>query len=217
MVKGIIFDMDGVMIDTERQSNLGWQWAASQQNIELPTWLMDEFKGASPKDSAKKFNDFYQGKVDFWEVRKLRTEYVYKLREKEGVPVKKGLFDLLDYIKDNGLKCAVATSTRRESAYKNLTEIGAYDYLDGIAYGDEIEHSKPAPDIFLKAANIIGVKSKDCIVIEDSINGIKAGFAAGMKVVHVPDTIIINDDIKKLCYSIKADLSQVIDVIREEN
>ena len=217
MIKAVIFDMDGVMIDTERQSNLGWQWGAKQKGIELPNWLMDEFKGASPSDSAVKFKEYFGDKADFWEVRELRTQFVYKLRETEGVPVKKGLFELLDFIKEAGLKCAVATSTRRESAFKNLTSIGAYDYLDGIAYGDEIEHSKPAPDIFLKAAGIVGVKPEECIVIEDSINGIKAGHAANMKVVHVPDTIKIKEDIRELCYCVKDDLSQVIDVIKELN
>ena len=116
MIKGIIFDMDGVMIDTENQSNLGWLWAASQKNVEMPLWLIDSFKGAPAKLSQSFFDDYYHGEQDYWEMRTMRTDHVYKIRETEEVPVKPGLHMLLDYIKDNGLKCAVATSTHALSA-----------------------------------------------------------------------------------------------------
>ena len=69
MIKGIIFDMDGVMIDTENQSNLGWLWAASQKNVEMPLWLIDSFKGAPAKLSKSFFDDYYHGEQDYWEMR----------------------------------------------------------------------------------------------------------------------------------------------------
>ena len=213
MIKGIIFDMDGVMIDTENQSNLGWLWAASQKNVEMPLWLIDSFKGAPAKLSQSFFDDYYHGEQDYWEMRTMRTEHVYKIRETEEVPVKPGLHMLLDYIKDNGLKCAVATSTQKSSAQKSLHRIGAWDYLSGVVYGDEVEHGKPEPDIFLRAAGFIGCEPSECVVIEDSINGIKAGHAAGMKVIHIPDTIEINDDIRSLTSVVCHSLSDVPDII----
>lgn len=215
MVCGIIFDMDGVMIDSERQSNEGWLWAAKQQNVTMPMWLMDSFKGAPASLRCQFFDNYYKGKIDYWETRKLRSEYVYRLREKEGIPVKKGLFMLLDYIRRKQLKCAVATSTRRESAENTLHIIGAWEYLDKVVYGDSVKHGKPEPDIFLMAAEQIGIEPKECVVIEDSINGIKAGYAAGMKVVHVPDTIQIDDNIRALTYRVCEDLEEVIDVVDE--
>lgn len=148
MIRGVIFDMDGVMIDSERQSNEGWLWAAEQLGVEMPMWLIDSFKGAPNTLSCQFFDDYYHGKIDYWEARKLRTEHIYKIREKEGLPIKKGLFELLDYIRENGIKCAVATSTRRESAEKTLHTIGAWEYLDNVVYGDSVEHGKPEPDIF---------------------------------------------------------------------
>ena len=84
-----------------------------------------------------------------------------------------------------------------------------------MVYGDSVEHGKPEPDIFLMAARQIGAEPEECIVIEDSINGIKAGYAAGMKVVHVPDTIQIDDKIRALTYRVCEDLEKVIDVIDE--
>lgn len=217
MVSGIIFDMDGILIDSERQSNEGWIWAAGQLGVDMPMWLIDSFKGAPAELCCKFFDDYYKGVIDYWEAKELRTQRVYKIRETEGIPVKKGVKDIFEYIRNNGLKCAVATSTRRESAEKTLHEIGVWDYLDAVVYGDEVEHGKPEPDIFLRAAKAIGVNPSEAVVVEDSINGIKAGYAADMRVVHIPDTIAIDDDIRKLTYMVCADLNGLIDVVESIN
>lgn len=217
MVSGIIFDMDGVLIDSERQSNEGWLWAAGQLGVDMPMWLIDSFKGAPAELCCKFFDDYYKGVIDYWEAKELRTQHVYKIRETEGIPVKKGVKDIFEYIRNNGLKCAVATSTRRESAEKTLHEIGVWDYLDAVVYGDEVERGKPEPDIFLRAAKAIGVNPSEAVVVEDSINGIKAGYAAGMRVVHIPDTIAIDDDIRKLTYMVCDDLNGLIDVVGSIN
>lgn len=217
MVSGILFDMDGVLIDSERQSNEGWLWAAEQLGVDMPMWLIDSFKGAPAELCCKFFDDYYKGAIDYWEAKELRTQHVYKIRETEGIPVKKGVKDIFEYIRNNGLKCAVATSTRRESAEKTLHKIGVWDYLDAVVYGDEVEHGKPEPDIFLRAAKAIGISPSEAVVVEDSINGIKAGYAAGMRVVHIPDTIEIDDDIRKLTYMVCADLNGLIDVVESIN
>ncbi len=217
MVSGIIFDMDGVLIDSERQSNEGWLWAAEQLGVDMPMWLIDSFKGAPAELCCKFFDDYYKGAIDYWEAKELRTQHVYKIRETEGIPVKKGVKEVFEYIRNNGLKCAVATSTRRESAEKTLHKIGVCDYLDTVVYGDEVEHGKPEPDIFLRAAKAIGISPSEAVVVEDSINGIKAGYAADMRVVHIPDTIAIDDDIRKLTYMVCADLNGLIDVLESIN
>lgn len=183
----------------------------------MPMWLIDSFKGAPAELCCKFFDDYYKGVIDYWEAKELRTQHVYKIRETEGIPVKKGVKDIFEYIRNNGLKCAVATSTRRESAEKTLHEIGVWDYLDAVVYGDEVERGKPEPDIFLRAAKAIGVNPSEAVVVEDSINGIKAGYAAGMRVVHIPDTIAIDDDIRKLTYMVCDDLNGLIDVVESIN
>ena len=183
----------------------------------MPMWLIDSFKGAPAELCCKFFDDYYNGVIDYWEAKELRTQHVYKIRETEGIPVKKGVKDIFEYIRNNGLQCAVATSTRRESAEKTLHEIGVWDYLDAVVYGDEVERGKPEPDIFLRAAKAIGVNPSEAVVVEDSINGIKAGYAAGMRVVHIPDTIAIDDDIRKLTYMVCDDLNGLIDVVESIN
>ena len=219
MIKGIIFDMDGVMIDTENQSNLGWLWAADRENVEMPLWLIDSFKGAPANLSKSFFDNYYHGSRDYWKMRTMRTEHVHSIRQTEGVPVKPGLQVLLNYIKNRGLKCAVATSTQKSSAEMSLHNIGAWDYLSGVVYGDEVEHGKPEPDIFFRAAGFLGCEPSECIVIEDSINGIKAGHAAGMKVIHVPDTIEISDEVRAMtdivCHSL-SDVPMIVEAWNED-
>ncbi|MBQ4282588.1 MAG: HAD-IA family hydrolase [Lachnospira sp.] len=213
MIKGIIFDMDGILIDSERESDEAWEWASKQRGADMPKWLIDSFKGAPTHMSEKYFNDYYNGKFDYWDLRGLRTEYIYKNRETNGIAVKPGIYELFEYIKKNGLKCAVATSTRRESAYRTLHIIGVWEYLSAVAFGDEVQNGKPAPDIFLKAAADLGLEPEECVVIEDSINGIKAGYNAKIPVIHVPDTIEIDDEIKALTTVICKDLKEVIGVL----
>lgn len=217
MTDGVIFDMDGVMIDSERQSTLGWKLAARDNNIDMPEWLIDSFKGRPAEYSKLLFDDYFKGKADYWQLRQQRIEHVHEIRQREGIPVKKGLFELLNYLRNKNIPCAVATSTKKESAEKTLHKIGAWDYLKAVVYGDEVEKGKPEPDIFCHAAKQIGVEPENCIVIEDSITGIMAGYAAGMYVVHVPDTIIIDDDTRKLTNVICDDLEKVIDVIEVQN
>ena len=217
IIKGVIFDMDGVLVDSERESSEGWRWAAKEKNVDMPEWLIDKFKGAPATLSAQWFEEYFKGQVDYWEMRDMRTRYVLGLREKNGITVKPGVFTILDYIRDNGLRCAVATSTQKQSAEKTLHAIGAWEYLDFVVYGDQVENGKPAPDIFLKAAEMLGMKPEESIVVEDSINGIKAGYNAGMRVVHVPDTIMIDDDIRKLTYRVCDSLAEMPAVIDEIN
>ena len=217
MTDGVIFDMDGVMIDSERKSTLGWKLAARDNNIDMPEWLIDSFKGRPAEYSKLLFDDYFKGKADYWQLRQQRIEHVHEIRKMEGIPVKKGLFELLNYLRNKNIPCAVATSTKKESAEKTLHKIGAWDYLKAVVYGDEVEKGKPEPDIFCYAAKQIGVEPENCIVIEDSITGIMAGHAAGMYVVQVPDTIIIDDNTRKLTNVICDDLEKVIDVIEVQN
>ena len=217
MIKGVIFDMDGVMVDTERQSTKGWLAAAKRHKVEMPMWLINQFKGSPAHMSEKYFDDYFKGTLNYWQMRNERTQYINELRKVEGIPVKKGLFKLLDYIKVHNIPCAVATSTQKESAENTLHLVGACDYLRAIIYGDEVEHGKPEPDIFLRAASKINILPQDCMVIEDSVNGIKAGNRAGMYVVHVPDTIIIDEDTRKLTNVVCGDLEQVVQVIETLN
>lgn len=134
-----------------------------------------------------------------------------------GLTKKKGLDNLLKYLKENNIKSCLATSTKREVAIKYLKMANVYDYFDDFTCGVEIENGKPAPDIFLKAASKVKIDIGQSLVLEDSINGLNAGIAAGARVIMVPDTIEPTDEIRSKVDDVKADLDEVIDWISKEN
>lgn len=218
MINAVLFDMDGLMVDTERQSDQGWKYACHEQGREMPEWLLNDFKGSTKSSCVEMFNKYFGGKLEYGHTLGLKTQFVKQLQQKEGVPVKLGLFELLDYLQKDSISAVVATSTERATAEKILKDIGAWRYLADVVYGDQVDHGKPAPDIFLLAAQKAGVDPKDCLVLEDSINGIKAGAAAGCSVVHVPDTIAIRPDLlKHLTRAVVPSLAKVPELIDKWN
>ncbi|MGI5990271.1 MAG: HAD family hydrolase [Lachnospiraceae bacterium] len=214
-IQAVLFDMDGLMVDTERQSDEGWVWACRQQGTEMPSWLMDNFKGAPRSSCIRMFDDYFKGRLDYGHTRELKNEYVAKLQSREGIPAKPGLFTLLRYLRDRQIPAIVATSTEHATAEAILRQIGAWEYLSGVVFGDQVANGKPAPDIFLLAAKKAGADPKASIVLEDSINGIRAGAAAGCAVIHVPDTIQISPEIRALTRAVVPTLAEVPGLIEE--
>ena len=133
--------------------------------------------------------------------------------EEKGVPLKEGLPELLEYLKGQDIRMAVATSTQQSLAEKMLKIAGVYEYFDAVAYGNKVKRSKPFPDIFQKAAEDLGVPMRECLVLEDSPNGIRAGAAAGCKAVMVPDLMEPTDELQTLTAAIVPDLFAVVPLL----
>ena len=132
------------------------------------------------------------------------------------IEVKKGLYDLLEYLKKNHIKMAVASSTRYKRVLSNLKSIKVDHYFDAIIGGDQIKHGKPAPDIFLKAVELLGVNEEDALVLEDSRNGILAAHAGKIPVICIPDLIHHSKDILDLTVGCYDSLDQLIDDYRQK-
>ncbi len=196
MVRGCIFDMDGLMFDTERLSSIFWEQAGEEVGTEIPEEFVNTFRGRNPAAIREAFLERYGEDFDYEKCRERRTRLQYDYVSKEGVPHKKGLVRLLDYLKEQKIRTAVATSTDRKLADTMLERAGVKEYFDAFAYGDMVERSKPFPDIFLKAAKEIQVPIQECLVLEDSIAGVQAGTAAGALVIHIPDLIMVPEDVK---------------------
>lgn len=208
-ITAVIFDMDGLMLDTERLAQRAWQRAGREWAYELPDAIFLAAVGRTAADTALIFQEAYGADFPFDAMYARKQQLLHDLIEREGIPTKPGLFPLLDRVDALGLHKAVATSTARSLAEKKLTLTGLIDRFETMVCGDEIAHGKPAPDIFLAAAQKLNVPPEQCMVLEDSEAGIQAAHAAGMVPVWIPDLKPPTDTTGRLAYRILSALSDV--------
>ena len=213
MWKAVIFDMDGLMFDTEFLVVKAWDKVGQDLGVGKLGFMINKALGTNADKTRELFYEEFKGKVDYDQVTKLSREYIYDYYDKNGIPVKEGLYELLDYLKEKNYKLAVASSSRRESVLHHLEDAKVTDYFDAIVCGDMIKNSKPAPDIYLKAAEELGVDPSECIALEDSPNGIRSANNAGMKVIMVPDLVEPDKEISDIIYLKLDNLKQAIKVL----
>lgn len=194
MYKAIIFDMDGVILDTEKLLMECWKEAGKEFNICVTNEHLSKMRGGTIPVVKGIFESIFGINIDFEAVRilkeKIKEDYIIK----NGIPVKDGIEDLFKYIKSKNIKIGLATSTIEDIAKKYLQKVDLYKYFDITIYGDMIENGKPNPEIYLKACEKLCVEPKDALVFEDSRNGIWAGYYAGCDVVMVIDIDDIYED-----------------------
>ncbi|MBR2279528.1 MAG: HAD family phosphatase [Ruminococcus sp.] len=208
-IKGAVFDMDGLMFDTENLTYKLQKEILAEAGLEFS---LDDYKktiGKRLADLPVLFYGLFGESYDFDRFRlECRNAYI-KYTEEYGIPVKDGLFELLDELKEKGIKIALATSTARRSAERTLKIAGVFDYFDELVCAEDVKNGKPDPEPFLKAAEKLSLEPSECIALEDSINGIKSAYLAGMKTVMVPDLIEPDDEIKAMCDLILGSLNEL--------
>lgn len=212
----VIFDMDGVLFDTERAYVEVYEEVAAE-------WKLGDVREAVLGCIGLNANDARQFFIGCVGKEFPYDEFVheaisrYKAREeKEGLPMKAGVKELLSYLKEENCRIGLASSTRREKVFAYIDRAGIVDYFQIVVGGDMVEHSKPEPDIYLIACKELGSKPEETYAIEDSHNGIRAAFAAGMKAIMVPDMIQPNEEIKKMACHICLDLLEAKDYLEKE-
>ena len=187
MIRGILFDMDGLMFDTEAIGLKGWKKAGEELGIRITDEMVASLRGLGNRERRARFGEMTGRPELFDAAQKIRIEYSDSWIREKGVPVKPGLTELLEYLKDKEIPAALATSTEREKAGWYLRLAGVEQYFQASVCGVEAGPSKPAPDVFLKAAAKLGLPAEECMVLEDSENGLRAAKAAGCTAVVVPD------------------------------
>lgn len=197
-IKAVIFDQDGLMFDTERLSMEGWMRTAKRYGIQLDQGFFRDLRGCKPDKVKEAFTGKYGMEAEYDAICEEKRRYSYQWIEDNGVPVKPGLKELLAYLKEHGVKTAVATASSRAWTLGNVRDAGLEEYFDQYICGDMVEEAKPNPAIFLMAARVLEEEPGRCVILEDSYNGIKAAHAGGFLPVMVPDQDEPDAELKKL-------------------
>ncbi|WP_297994778.1 HAD family phosphatase [uncultured Clostridium sp.] len=198
-IKAIIFDMDGVIFDTEMVYLKVWSKVFEKYGYKMTKEIYTSVLGTGRENVKKVFVNNYGSNLPIDDMYKEKDENLAKEIEK-GVALKAGAYEILKYLKENDFKIALATSAISKRAFKQLKQANIYKFFDAVVCRDEVEKTKPNPDIFLKAADKLNVNKSECIVIEDSSAGIKAAFNAGMIPIHVIDLKDADSDILEMAY-----------------
>lgn len=186
-IRGVIFDMDGLMLDTERLFRRAYQQAAMEVGVDFPDELYAEMIGHRADSSQRIMREGLGPDVPHEEIIEGARRHYYTLLERDGVPIRPGLLDTLDYLDEIGMPRAVATSTFGGLTQSKLTAAGLIKRLPIVVSGDQVEHGKPAPDIYLRAAELMELPPEACVVLEDSPTGLEGAWRAGTVPVLIPD------------------------------
>lgn len=216
MIRSVICDMDGLLVDSERLSMSCWKKAFTAHGLPFNEDILINGRGADPAVNRQSWEAFFGHEYDWYSVGELKKEMFRQIVTREGMPIKPGVLTLLDYLKKEGYTCCLATSTEEERAFWYLQKSGIWDYFDVRVFGPMFEHYKPAPDIFLKAAELLHTPPAQCLVLEDSPNGIQAAFAAGTKPMMIPDLTPVTDDLSLLLFARGTSLIDAVSVLEEE-
>ena len=209
----VVFDMDGILIDSESICDMIWVRLANEMNLSNIEDAIVENRGCNVEQMAKNLIARYGTSFDCPKFFSDFTKYFTQIEKEKGIPLLPDVKETLDYLKSKNYKLALATSTAKDVATRQLKNVKIFDYFDACVFGDEVTKSKPDPEIYLTAAKLLGEKSENCVGVEDSPNGIKSCHAAGLTPVMIPDRIKPTAQIEKLCYKIGKPISILKEIL----
>lgn len=215
MIKAVIFDMDGLMIDTEKLLMRYWLEAAHQLGYDMQREHVLGIRSLAAKYAIPKLQAQLGEDFDYYKVRALRMELMNEHIRTYGVEEKPGLGELLNYLKEHSYRIAVATATDPERTRWYLGSLNRLEYFDKIVCTRMVENGKPEPDVYLEATRQLEMEPEYCMALEDSPNGILSAYRAGMYPVMVPDLTQPDEETSRILYRCVDNLAQVIDVLEE--
>lgn len=212
-MKAVIFDMDGLLIDSERLIHEALIYAGDVMGISGMHETALSMLGANQQKARDICLKKYGADFDYDRLCDLKHKYFYEKLPDLYSPAKEGVPEAVDRLKNAGFRLAVASSSRRGWVEPSLKYIGIYDQFEAVICGDMVTESKPSPQIFLRAAETLSEAPNECYVLEDSYNGIRAAAAADMKPIMVPDLLPPDDDMKKLSVYIAENITNAAEYI----
>ena len=215
-ITAILFDMDGLELDTEKLYTRFWQEAANALGYPMTKEQALGMRSLNRGAGLAKMQSYFGPDVDYDAIRKKRIEMMDDFVEKEGVTLKPGIRELLAFLKEHGIKTAIATSSPIERTIKYLTSVGLQNSFDELVSGYMVEKGKPEPDIYLFAAEKLGTAPEKCMVLEDSPAGILAAYRAGCLPVMVPDQDEPDTETGTLLFAKAESLFHVIALLEEK-
>ena len=186
-IRAVVFDMDGLMFDTERLTLQAWVLAGKEFDYEIDAHVVVRTAGMDHRDTELILIAEYGSDFPYSAVRARRHELVDETIARDGVPVKEGLQELLDWLLVKDLPLGVCTSTEKARALRHIEEAGFVECFQTVVGGDEVDRGKPEPDIYLLAAARLSAKPENVLVLEDSESGLRSANAAGMTTLLIPD------------------------------
>ena len=208
-MKTVIFDMDGLLVDSEVRALRAWREVAAKHGIDGIDDLFPKIIGMNTYTRGELFRSVYGENYPYTECNEEVRSLAHGYEAETPVPLKKGVRELLSYFRENGFKIAIASSGLLATIERRMKYHGIFDYFDVIVSGEMVKNSKPDPEIFLLCSEKLGVHPEEITVFEDSQNGIKAAHAAGMRPVMVPDLFAPEKDVAALAYAVCSSLAEV--------
>ncbi len=213
---GVVFDMDGVLTDTERLSFRVWEEVGRELNCPGPSQRHLEVVGCNRADICRVIAPLCAPVCTPEEFLDRCAQRAHEIVEQEGVPVMPGARELLEFLRENRIPAALATSTAERRARRRLELAGLLPYFCSITTGDLVAHSKPDPEIYLLACRRAGFDPAAVWAVEDSPNGIRSACAAGLKAVMIPDLISPTPELEKLLFMRFESLEEMRDFLSEQ-
>lgn len=213
MFKAVIFDMDGLMLDTEILLQRFWCEAANELGFPMTPQDVLGIRSLSSKYAVGHLKRRFGESFDYFAVRARRIELMNAYIARHGIRKKKGLDELLDRLSESEIRAAVCTATDLERTKKYLTSVGVYDKFDEFICGNMVEVGKPAPYIYINACKKLGLAPQECLALEDSPNGVISAATAQLNVVMIPDLTKPSADIAPLLYACCESLDKVIPIV----
>ena len=209
--KAVVFDMDGVIFDSEVCVIESWKVVAEKYGIKDVEKVLPHCLGVNYAGTRQIFWDHYGADFPYDEYKKECSQVYHERYDGGRLPLKPGIRELLEYLKENDYKIGLASSTREAVVSQQLIDAGLRPYFDNLTCGDMLKKSKPEPDIYLMACEKLEVLPEEAIAIEDSFNGIRSAYRAGMFPIMVPDLLQPDDEMRELSGKIFEDLLKVKD------